>query len=176
MDALPPLAAEPKSVVNPAMPRAPAADRIISALGLAPLPGEGGFFRSTWRSPTASAIFFLLTPDDFSALHRLEQDEIWHFYAGDPVEHLRIDPATGAAHRARLGSEVLAGEEPQRLVPAGWWQGARLDPAGPGRHGFTLFGCTVSPPWEESGFTLGGREELVRAFPAHADLIRRLTR
>jgi len=158
------------------MPPAPAADQIIAMLGLAPLPGEGGFFRRTWQSRTASAIYFLLTPADFSALHRLAQDEIWHFHAGDPVEHLRLDPSTGAGHRGRMGPDVLAGEQPQLLVPAGWWQGARIDPAVPGRHGFALFSCTVSPPWEEHGFRLGGREELARAFPGHEDLIHRLTR
>jgi predicted cupin superfamily sugar epimerase len=158
------------------MPREAAADQLIAALNLAPLPHEGGFFRATWRSPTASAIFFLLTPEDFSALHRLEQDELWMFHAGDPVEHLRLDPSTGAAHRVRMGPAVLSGDQPQVLVPAGSWQGARLDPAGPGRHGYALFTCTVSPPWEDRGFTLGERDPLLRAFPAEGDLIRRLTR
>jgi hypothetical protein len=158
------------------MPREAAAEQLIAALQLAPLPREGGFFRATWRSPTASAIFFLLTPQNFSALHRLEQDEVWFFHAGDRVEHLRLDPSTGAAHRGRMGPGVLAGDQPQVLVPAGWWQGARIDPSGPGRHGYALFSCTVSPPWEESGFTLGERAELQRAFPAHAELISRLTR
>jgi len=158
------------------MARTPAADRIIAALDLAPLPHEGGFYRARWRSPTASAIFFLLTPEDFSALHRLEQDEIWFFHAGDPVEHLRLDSSTGAAQRVRMGPDVLAGDQPQVLVPAGWWQGARLDPPGPGQFGYALFSCMVSPPWEENGFTLGEREALARTFPAHAELIARLTR
>lgn len=158
------------------MPHPAAADRIIAALELAPLPGEGGFFRPTWRSRTASAIFYLMTRVDFSALHRLAQDEIWHFHAGDPVEHVQLDPSTGTARRARLGPDVLAGDQPQVPVPAGRWQGARLDPAGPARHGFALLGCTVSPPWDEAGFTLGARADLVREFPAAADLIRELTR
>ena len=158
------------------MPHEAAAEQLIAALDLAPLPHEGGFFRATWRSPTASAIFFLLTPEDFSALHRLEQDEIWFFHAGDPVEHLQLDSSTGAAQRVRMGADVLAGDKPQLLVPAGWWQGARIDPAGPGRHGYALFSCTVSPPWEENDFTLGEREALARTFPAHAELITRLTR
>ena len=158
------------------MPREPAADRLIAALELEPLPGEGGFFRQTWRSRSSSAIFFLLTGDDFSALHRLAQDEMWHFYAGDPVEHWQLEPSSKAARRTRMGPDVLAGEHPQVLVPGGCWQGARLDPSVPGRNSFALCGCTVSPPWDESSLTLGERKELARLFPAHAGLIRELTR
>ena len=71
-----------------------AARALIERLGLAPLPEEGGFFRVTWRGAHGSAILFLITPEEFSALHRIAQDELWHFHAGDPVEHVRIDPAT----------------------------------------------------------------------------------
>ena len=177
------------------MPRDPVADRLIAALGLEPLPGEGGFFRQTWRSDTASAIFFLLTDDDFSALHRLDQDEIWHFYAGASVEHVQVDPRDGTRRVVRMGPDVLAGERPQVHVPAGVWQGARLaaervptrasDSQGEtervanslsGRPGFALLGCTVSPPWSERGFTLGVRDELVRVFPEHATWVAALTR
>jgi hypothetical protein len=171
------------------MPRDPAADRLIQALGLQPLPNEGGFYRQTWRSSTGSAIFFLLTRDDFSALHRLAQDEIWHFYAGDRVEHVQLDPREGVASIMRIGPDVLAGEHPQVTVPAGVWQGARLVPSArktgsgsgaetlpaPG-HGFALLGCTMSPPWDETGFTLGVRDDLVRMFPTQAEWIHALTR
>ena len=158
------------------MPRSPAADQIIAALALAPLPGEGGFFRVTSRTPTASAIYFLLTPEDFSALHRLDRDEVWHFHAGDAAEHVQLDPATGRVQRVRMGPDVLAGDRPQVRVPAGIWQGARLDPATPGRHGYALFSCTMAPPWEECGCTFGARAELQRDFPHAAGLVAGLTR
>lgn len=157
------------------------ARRIIAALRLEPLPGEGGFFRPTWRSATGSAILFLLTADDFSAVHRIAQEEIWHYYAGDSVEHLQLDPNSGAVRLARLGPAVLAGEEPQVHVPARVWQGARLA-VGPGgeppraRQGFALLGCTVSPPWTEAGAALGRRDELVRNFPTAQAWIDALTR
>lgn len=154
----------------------PAARQLIAALGLQPLPGEGGYFRVTWRGAAGSAIFFLLTPDDFSALHRLAQDELWHFYAGDPVEHLQLDPCDGSAAMTRMGSDVLGGEHPQVPVRAGVWQGARLSPAAAGGRGFALLGCTVAPPWDERGFQLGERAELARAFPAHVTMIHALTR
>jgi predicted cupin superfamily sugar epimerase len=177
------------------MASSPVVDRLIAELELKPLPGEGGFFRQTWRSGTGSAILFLLTSDNFSALHRLAQHEIWHFYAGDRVTHVQLDPRDRSARIARMGPDVLAGEQPQLPVPAGVWQGAKLaDCENPAvipvhatsestprfatgtRHGYALLGCTVSPPWDDSGFTLGARDELKRAFPAHAGWIEALTR
>lgn len=150
-----------------------AARELIAALQLAPLPQEGGYFRATWRSTTSSAIYFLLTTEDFSALHRLEQDEVWHFYSGDPIEHAQLDPRDGTARLHRMGPAVLAGDRPQVIVPGGMWQGARLAEA---KRGYALVGCTVSPPWDERGFALGARSDLEREFPAHGALIARLTR
>src|SRR5215204_3564764 len=107
----------------------PATARVlIASLDLQPLPGEGGFFRQTWRSSTASAILFLLTREAFSALHRLDRDEVWHFYRGHPVEHVQLNPADGNATITRIGPDVLAGEQPQLVVSENKWQGARLDP------------------------------------------------
>ena len=110
------------------MRSAATARALIASLDLKPLPGEGGFFRVTWRNDTTSAILFLLTRDSFSALHRLDRDELWHFHAGQPIELLQLDPKHGDARIARMGPDVLNGEQPQLHVPAGVWQGARLDP------------------------------------------------
>jgi predicted cupin superfamily sugar epimerase len=161
--------------VNPRPPTA-TARAVIEALHLEPLPHEGGFFRQTWRSETSSAILFLLTPVDFSALHRLDREEIWHFHGGEPVEHVQLDPVSGQVRISQLGANVLAGEEPQVVVRAGVWQGARLVPRTAAGADFALMGCTVSPPWDDRGFTLGGREALMQTFPGHAELIRGLTR
>ena len=151
------------------------AAQIIDHLRLTPLAGEGGYFRQTSLRPAASAIFFLLTPESFSALHRLAQDEVWHFYAGDRVEHLQLR-ADGVAQLGRMGPNVLAGEQPQVVVPAGVWQGAQLAPAPAGGAGYALLGCTVSPPWDQRGFELGSRETLLAKFPAHAGWVHALTR
>jgi len=166
---------------------------IVAALNLQPLPGEGGYFRPTWRTDAGSAILYLITPADFSALHRLRSDEAWHFYAGDPVEHMQLDPRDGAVRMTRLGSDILAGQVPQLVVPAGVWQGARIqvgqvsdltsvrEPAA-GQvkdltyFGWSLLGCTLAPAWDEQGFELASRDELLRTFPAQADAIRALTR
>lgn len=160
-----------------------AAREIIAALRLEPLPGEGGFFRQTARTETVSAILYLMTADHFSALHRLAQDELWHFHAGDTIEHVQFDARDGRAHVARLGAEVLAGDASQVFVPAGAWQGARIAAGRSGAEsrdertqGYALLGCTVSPPWEESGFELGRRDALLRSFPAQWEWIEALTR
>lgn len=158
-----------------------AAREIIAKLGLAPLPGEGGFFRVTWRSDGGSAILFLLTPEDFSAWHRIAQDELWHFHAGDPVEHLQLHPADGTLRITRLGGNVLDGDVPQVAVARSTWQAARLWPGvstGENKpcQGFALLGCTVTPPWNERGFELGKRDLLQQAYPTHRRWIAALTR
>lgn len=153
------------------------AQTIIASLGLEPLPQEGGFFRQTWRSDAGSAILFLLTCDGFSALHRIAQTELWHFHAGDPVEHVQIASETGRFRVTRLGADVLGGEVPQLVVPEGRWQGARIaSSARGGGHGYALVGCTLTPAWDERGFELAHRDELLGQFPAAADWIRALTR
>lgn len=156
----------------------PTAAEMIAALDLVPLPREGGFFRVTWRTEAGSAILFLLTPEHFSALHRLGQDEVWHFHAGDRVDHVQLDPRDGSLRRTRLGPDVTAGDAPQLVVPAGVWQGARIAPEAraAGSHGWALLGCTLAPPWDERTFELGAQESLGSAFLAHAEIIRALTR
>lgn len=173
------------------------AEKLIAQFGLIPLPNEGGFFRQTWTSrerlangrAAGSAIYFLITPEGFSALHQLKTDELWHFYAGDPVEHLQLDPRDGSTRVTVLGPDVLAGQTSQLTVCGRVWQGARLalskveGLASPLRsvqpssaHGWALLGCTLAPAWDEREFFLGQRAELTRAFRARTDLIAALTR
>ena len=161
------------------------AARLVAKLGMAPLPGEGGFFAPSWMSPRkgsggraiGSAILFLITEGDFSALHRLGMDEIWHFSAGDPAELVLLDPRDGSCRVGILGPDVEAGHAPQAVVPAGQWQGARILPGSrPGARGWTLFSCVVLPAWDEGEFELGRREALVREYPGHAEIVRALTR
>ena len=81
--------------------------RLVTALRLTPHP-EGGFYRETYRTEQATAIYYLLTADTFSEMHRLDADEIYHFYAGDPVEILRLFP-DGTSDVRRLGNYALMG-------------------------------------------------------------------
>jgi predicted cupin superfamily sugar epimerase len=135
----------------------------------------------TGRSTRAAgtAIYYLLTPDTFSALHRLASDEVYHFYLGDPVEMLLLRP-DGSGAVITLGPDIAAGMHVQFTVPGGVWQGSRLRAGGPPKGGvaseFALLGTTMSPGFDPADFELGRRDELVRAFPAHAEKIRLLTR
>lgn len=157
------------------------AEKIIARLGLAPLPGEGGWFRRTWTGapesggrPAGTAIYFLITPTAFSALHRLATDEVWHHYAGDPVELVRLHPGAAAAEIIVLGPDVLAAQQPQAVVPAGVSQGACLAPGAV--RGWALLGCTLAPGWDERVMQLDERATLLAAFPGAAEIIVRLTR
>jgi hypothetical protein len=159
--------------------------RLIELLKLEPLPHEGGYFRSTYKSEETiprqalpqryqqdmvfgTAIYYLLTPTDFSAMHRLSSDEIFHFYLGDPVEMLLLH-SDGAGEVFVLGNDLLNGMRPQKVVPHGVWQGSRLLPNG--QHGFALIGTTMAPGFDWAGFELGRREPLVEQYPAFAPLI-----
>jgi hypothetical protein len=162
------------------------ADYWIAALDLRPHP-EGGFFRETYRAaeviaaehlhgrfggprPVATAIYYLVTDANPSTLHRLRADEIWHHYAGSSVTLHQID-ADGRLIETRLGPLDGLGAAPQVVVPAGHWFGATVDDD----RSCTLVGCTVSPGFTSDDFELGERASLVRQFPQHEQLIRRLT-
>ena len=108
------------------------AEEIIGILGLKPLPQEGGFYRETYRSiekvllealpdryriskSFGTAIYYLLTPDTCSRLHRLPTDETFHFYLGDPVTMLQLHP-DGTSQVIVLGPEIDKGEQFQVSV------------------------------------------------------------
>lgn len=138
----------------------PTAHEVIDRLGLQPLPGEGGFFRQTWiapgeKRPLGTAILYLITPSSFSALHRLDADEVFHFYLGDPCQQLTIAP-DGSAREITLGQQILAGEEIQTVAPCGHWQGTRLLDGGE----WALVGTTMAPGYMQSGFTLATARDL----------------
>ena len=128
---------------------------IISLLGLRPHP-EGGHYRETWRADAATgeraagtSIYYLLQAGERSHWHRVDATEIWHFYAGDPLE-LSIAPGSGTQppQHHLLGSDFEAGQRPQLIVPQGDWQSAGTMGA------WTLAGCTVSPGFRFDGFEL----------------------
>jgi uncharacterized protein len=153
----------------------PGAADLIRTLDLSPHP-EGGWYRETWRGrandggrAVGTAIYYLLVDRSPSRLHRVDADEVFHWYAGDTVELLRLG-LDGESDVVRLGAAVVTGDTPQTVVPAGWWQGLRVvAPAG-----WALLGCTVSPGFEFGGFELASSEqarELVELFPEHRSLI-----
>lgn len=147
------------------MPEAPDlsidAEGIIEQLGLTPHP-EGGHFRETWRDPapaggrgSGSVIYYLLAATEVSHWHRVDAVEIWHHYAGDPLELRIADNGHVTTHV--LGCDVENGERPQVIVPKQAWQTARI-PAFRAHTGWSLIGCTVSPAFEFSGFELAPKD------------------
>lgn len=145
------------------------ADEVAALLGLVPLLDEGGRWAQTVLDGDSSAIHYLLSDGDFSAMHRLDGPEVYHHYAGAPAVLLLLF-ADGSAAEVVLGDDLAAGQRPQVVVPAGVWQGSSTSGA------WTLLGTTMSPPYSDAGFTLGRREDLLADWPAAAERITELTR
>lgn len=160
------------------------ADQIIARLALQPHP-EGGYYREVYRSESqvvhpdpgagqrsaCTSIYFLLTEGDFSAFHRVRSDEVWHLYAGGPLELFIIGQHGEFAHEV-LALDLGAGFQPQITVPANCLQAARPAPNVP----WALCGCVVAPGFDFADFAMPSREDLSISFPHLADLIRELTR
>ena len=155
------------------------ADHLIQRLGLKRLPGEGGYYKETYRSDEtagndrdlSTAIYYLITPEASSKMHRVSSDEIFHFYFGDPVQMLLLYP-TGESRVVVLGDNLPSGQKPQLVVPKGTWQGAMVVE---GDYGYAFMGTTMAPGFELDDFELGAQESLLLRFPQHEMLIRELT-
>eukprot|EP00831_Metopus_contortus_P083643 TRINITY_DN9308_c0_g2_i1.p4 TRINITY_DN9308_c0_g2~~TRINITY_DN9308_c0_g2_i1.p4 ORF type:complete len:179 (+),score=44.30 TRINITY_DN9308_c0_g2_i1:727-1263(+) len=165
----------------------PTARDVIDRLGLAPHPEEGGWFLETYRADEfltkdklpsrysadrhhSTAIYYLLTPETYSHMHRLESDEIFHFHAGGPCEMLQLHP-DGRGEIIILGNDIMAGHKPQVVVPRHSWQGLRLLPGA----AFALMGCTVSPGFDFADYIHADRAELMERYPDYRERIIRLT-
>ena len=143
----------------------------IEALRLARHP-EGGWFRRVYESelkidgqrPAMTSIYYMLEDNDFSALHRLKQDEQWHFYQGSPITIHEID-SSGIYTATTLGTDGF-----QHTVRAGNLFGATVE------EGYALVGCTVVPGFDFADFELPSRAELLSDYPHHAAMIHRLSR
>jgi uncharacterized protein len=172
------------------------ARKIIEALDLKPLAEEGGYYKETYRSEgkiglaslpdlyssdrsCGTAIYYLLTPDTYSALHRLPGDEIFHFYLGDPVEMLMLhgyeedekSEKGGKGEIITLGQDILNGERPQVVVHGGVWQGAYLRDGGK----FALLGTTMAPGFDFADFQTADPAQLEKAYPDYKEIIHRLS-
>lgn len=126
-------------------------------------------FGQHFSDPNSTAIYFLVREGDFSALHRLTGPEVYHFYAGAPLQMLLLHP-DGRIDRPVLGLELASGQRPALAVGSGVWQGSRTTGE------WSLVGATMAPGFTEEMFELGDRDALVTAYPAAATDIDRLTR
>ena len=164
------------------------ADEVKQLLQLEPLAIEGGFFRETYRSrwnvsseylpdgfrgsrSIGTAIYYLITPETFSALHRLPGTEVFHFYLGDPAVMLQLLP-DGTSRTVTLGSDLLRGYQPQVVVRGHVWQGCRLEPGGK----WALMGTTMSPGFDYADYEIGDREPLCAQYSEAIQLIRQYTK
>jgi uncharacterized protein len=162
------------------------ADFLVDYLELEPHP-EGGYFKETYRSKDvipqsalgaafsedhvfSTAIYFLLKSGQVSKFHKIKQDEMWHFYFGSPLRVLFLED-NGNIEEFTLSPEIKSGHVFQALMPANTWIAAYpLE-----EDSFTLVGCTVSPGFEFSDFTMADRDEMIKKFPQHRELIKNLT-
>lgn len=162
-------------------------EKLIQKLELQPHP-EGGYFKETYRSEGfipkdslgkaytgprnySTCIYFLLTSDTFSAFHKIQQDEFWHFYKGSSIDLHLISP-DGNHSKVVIGNDIENGEIPQFVVPGGYWFGGKVM----AKDSYALVGCTVSPGFDFADFTLAEREKLIQEFPQHKGIIEELTR
>ena len=162
-------------------------DDLIRHYAMQPHP-EGGYFVEIYRSaglipaealpptfsgtlPYASSIFYLLEEGDMSCLHRIRQDELWHFHLGDPMRLVMISP-DGVFSQVLLGQDILNGQHLQYTVPAGYWFGATPAPDST----FCLLGCTVAPAFSFADFDMGYTEPLLALFPHLGKIVTQFTR
>lgn len=160
---------------------------IVEKLEMNPHP-EGGFYKETYRSDGivpqnvlekeftgdrnyCTAIYFLLTSDNFSAFHRIKQDEVWHYYEGSSL-YVHVINLNGEYNKYAVGINLDQGEVPQLVVPAGCWFASSVK----NKNGYSLVGCTVSPGFDFEDFELAERANLIREFPNHKPVITKFTR
>lgn len=164
------------------------AQQWIDALKMVPLPEEGGWYNEVYRSDEtikaaalparfagercfATSIYYLLKSDEFSAFHRIQQEEVWHFYEGSPLLVHEIDLA-GNYTVHRLGRDFEAGERFQVTIPRGHlFASSVVEP-----NTFSLVACSVSPGFEFIDFEAPKRQVLLDTYPQHAKIIQQLTR
>ncbi|MCB0421284.1 MAG: cupin domain-containing protein [Bdellovibrionales bacterium] len=152
---------------------------LVQLLNLSPHP-EGGFYAETYRSSLvlselpsfsgprscSTGIYFLLTQESRSHLHKIQSDEMWHFYKGDPLRIVMLSPE-GVYSEKVLGPNLFYNEVFQFVVPKGYWFGAEVVEGGE----YSLVGCTVSPGFDFSDFELATKDVLTSRFPDHKECI-----
>ncbi len=144
-------------------------EEISKILGLEPLPLEGGMWAQTLKDENSTAIYYLLTKNNFSAMHKLESVEVYHYYAGAPAKMLLLD-SSGKVEEPVLGLDLDSGHRPQIIVEPGVWQGSKTTGE------WTLLGTTMAPPYSQEMFQLADREELLKGWPDSKEKIYELTR
>ena len=144
------------------------------------LPVESTLYKNTWRSnennhhgdPIGTAMIgmYCNVITSLSCFHKLEFDEIWHFYSGDPLELTLLYPQ-GTYEKVIMGSDFSQGQVSQLRIPAGVWQGGCLKEGGE----YAIFGCTLAPGFTGRCFTAGIANELIEQYPDCKEVINKLS-
>ena len=147
---------------------------LIEHYNFQPLPAEGTFFVSTYRSATefengkphgtAMIGMYCDEPRSLSLFHRLTADEVWHFYGGDPLRLVLLYPDGSSK------DVIMSDENVQVVIPAGVWQAGHMVEGGV----YSLFGCTVAPGFTGDMFEGGTQQQLLDQYPDRIDDIRKL--
>lgn len=162
------------------------AQQLITKYQLQPHP-EGGFYLQTYCStemlpvdalPTrfkgdryfSTAIYFLLEGKQFSAFHRIQSDELWHFYTGIGL-HIYVLHPDGKGEVLKLGNDLENGYSFQQMVPAGCWFASKPI----NENGFSFVGCTVAPGFDFADFELAEKKVLLKEYPQHENWINMLS-
>ncbi len=159
-------------------------NELIQRLNLTAHP-EGGYFKETYRSKEqisnlpkqfkgernySTSIYFLLESNDFSAFHKINQDELWYFHEGAPIKIHQISP-NGDYSSVVLGNRILEQHQFQHVVPAGYWFAATVEE----QDSYSLVGCNVAPGFDFKDFVLATKQQLTAEFPQHKNIISKLT-
>jgi len=164
-------------------------EKIVAALQLEPHP-EGGYFRENYRSQESisqkylparfsgsrsfsTAIYYLLVGEQFSTLHRIKQDEVWHFYLGSTLKIHEINSA-GQYREIKLGQDWENGETMQAIVAQNSCFAAELGEKN--KNNFALVGCTVAPGFDFEDFEIGKRKDLLDRYPEYKEIIQKMTK
>jgi predicted cupin superfamily sugar epimerase len=118
------------------------------------------------KRPLGSALYFLVTPAAPVRLHRIRNDQLYHYYLGDPLEVLLLRD-DGTSERVKVGPDLQAGHRVQLLIPGNTFHTARLA----GGHWF-LGASTEWPGVEPADVEPGNVEDLAKKYPTVAADIR----
>jgi len=143
---------------------------------------EGGYYRETYKSSImtdklekrsiGTSIYYLLHFDDFSAFHKIDSDEIWHFYYGSSLTLFIIDNTDGQLSSIVLGNNIEKKENLEVIINKNFWFAAQVNE----KYSYSLIGCTAIPGFEFKYFELGKRDKLLSLYPQNQEIIEQFTR
>ena len=161
--------------------------QVIEKLHLEPLTGEGGMFCQSYRSKEiikdgtiadragdreiCGSIYYLLTPNSFSSMHKLTGDELWFYHCGPALQFLLI--YDDHSEIQILGNDIANGEKPQLVVPKDTYFGVKMKEEGE----YSLVSTVMSPAYMDNDFQIATYQQLEPLITdkQHLELLKQLT-